>query len=60
MFYSPDIVCISEVFPKHCMYDITVVELQISGHNCYCSSFSHHVRGTCVYVKSKYKTRKPA
>ena len=56
--YSPDIVCISEVFPKHCLYDIIEVELQISGYNCICSSFSHHLRGTCIYVKSKYKVHK--
>ena len=53
--YFPDIVCISEVFPKHCLYDITEVELQISSYSCICSSFSHHLRGTCIYVKSKYK-----
>ena len=46
--YTPDIVCISEVFPKHCLYDITEVELQISGYNCVCSSFSCHLCGTCI------------
>ena len=56
--YSPDVICITEVFPKHCIYSVTAVELQISGYDCFCSDFSHHVRGICVYIKSKYKAHK--
>ena len=48
----PDIVCITEVFPKHCVADVSVVNLQINGYNCYCSAFSHSNRGVCLYVKS--------
>ena len=46
------------MFPKHCMYDNTAGELQISGYNCFRSSFSHRACGTCIYVKSKHKARK--
>ena len=35
-------VCTSEVFPRHCGYDITIVELKIISYNCnsICSNFS--------------------
>ena len=54
----PDIICVSEVFPKHCSYDVTVAEFCIDGYDCFYSIFSHDVRGVCIYVKSKYKAHK--
>ena len=50
----PDIVCITEVFPKHCVNKVSIVNLQIDGFmiNCYCSSLSHSNCGVCMYVKS--------
>ena len=55
----PDIICVTEVFPKHCFCDITVVELCIGGYDCFYSTFSHDIRGVvCIYVKSKYKAHK--
>ena len=48
---NPDIVCITEIFPKHCVVEVSVANLQISGYNCYCSNFSHSDHGICLYVK---------
>ena len=29
----PDIICVSEVFPKHCSYDVTAAEFCIDGYD---------------------------
>ena len=54
----PDIVCVTEVFPKHCVADVSIVNLQINGYNCYCSDFSHNNRGVCLYVKANLNVTK--
>ena len=54
----PDIICVTEVFPKHCSCDVTAAELCLGGYDCFYSTFSHDVCGVCIYVKSKYKAHK--
>lgn len=49
---SPDILCVTEVYPKNCVYDIYPALLQINGYDCFISSFSHNSRGVCIYVRS--------
>jgi len=46
--FSPDIICITEIFPKNCLYGISKVELHIEGYDCFCSEFNHHNRGVCI------------
>ena len=48
----PDIVCITKVFPKHCVNEVSIVNLHIDSYNCHCSSFSHSNHGVCMYMKS--------
>ena len=35
----PNIICIAEVFPEHCTYDVTATELHIVGYDCFASEF---------------------
>ena len=32
---SPDIICISEVFPKNCLYSVFMVEFHIEYYDCF-------------------------
>ena len=54
---NPNIFHATEVFPKFCAYDVIAAELHINGYDCF-STFSHHVRGIYIYIKSKYKAHK--
>ena len=51
---SPDILCVTEVYPKNCVYDVSPALLQIDGYDCFVSSFSRGSRGVCIYVKSSF------
>ena len=51
---QPDIVCVTEVFPKHCVTEVSIASVQIVGYTCYCSNFSHNSRGVCMFVKSTF------
>ena len=49
---SPDILCVTEVYPKNSVYDVSPALLQISRYDCFVSSFSRGSHGVCIYVKS--------
>ena len=55
---SPDIICISEIFPKNCLYNVLMVEFHIEGYDCFCSEFQHHHRDICIYVRSVLSAQK--
>ena len=46
------------MFPKFWAYDVVAAEPHINGYECFSTTFSHHVRGACIYIKSKYKAHK--
>ena len=48
---SPDIICISEVFPNNCLFSVLMVEFHIEGYDYFCSDLQHHNRGVCIYVR---------
>ena len=48
----PDILCVTEVYSKNCVYNVSPVLLQIDGYDCFVSSFSRGSCGVCIYVKS--------
>jgi len=50
--FHPDIICVTEVFPKNCLFDVALSELHIDGYDCFCSEFGVHNRGVCIYVRS--------
>ena len=46
----PDILCVTEVYPKNYVYDVSPVLLQIDGYDCFVPSFSRGSRGVCVCI----------
>ena len=49
---SADILSVTEVYAKNCVYDVSPVLLQIDGYDCFVSSFYRGSCGVCIYVKS--------
>ena len=56
--FSPDIICVTEVFPKNCVYGISMSEIYIEGYDCFCSEFNHHDRGVCIYIRDNLNSHK--
>ena len=56
--FSPDIICVTEVFPKNCVYGISMSEIYIEGYDCFCSEFNYHDRGVCIYIRDNLNSHK--
>ena len=50
--FNPDIIAITEVYPKHSLYESTIVELSISGYDIFYNDISCGHHGVCIYIKS--------
>ena len=56
--FLSDIICVTEVFPKKCVYSISTSEIYIEGYDCFCSEFNHHDRGVCIYTRDNLNSHK--
>jgi len=54
--FNPDIIAITEIYPKHNLYEITATELNINGYDVFCNDESSAHRGVCIYIKSCLNT----
>ena len=50
--FNPDIIAITEVYPKHSLYEPTMAELSISGYDIFYNDIGSAHRGVCIYIKS--------
>ena len=48
---TSDILCVTEVYPKNCVYDVSS---EIDRSDCIVFSFSRGSHGVCMYVKSSF------
>ena len=47
----PDIICLSEVAPKHSLYPLVEENLILKGYNLFHEGFKN--RGVCIYVQTR-------
>ena len=50
--FNPDIIAITETYPKHRLYELTVAELNIDGYDIFHNDISSAHREVCIYIKS--------
>ena len=50
--FNPDIIAITEIYPKYSLYEITVTELSIDSYDVFYNDISSARRGVCIYIKS--------
>ena len=48
--HKPDVVCITEIAPKHCLTKVQQSELQVDGYDL-CSNVHIHKRGVVIHSK---------
>ena len=51
-------ICITEIFPKNCLYGVTLAEFHIDGYDCFCSEFADHRRGVCIFIRSTFHAQR--
>jgi len=56
--FSPDINYITDIFPKNCLYGISMVGLHIEGYDCFSFQFNHHNGGVCIYIRTSLNAQK--
>ena len=49
---NPDIIAITEIYPKHSFYELTATALKIDGYDVFYNDISSAHRGVCIYIKS--------
>ena len=50
--FNPDIIAITEIYPKHSLYELTIAESNIDGYNIFCNDTGLAHRGVCIYIKT--------
>ena len=50
--FNPDIIAITEVYPKHSLYEPTMAELNIGGYDIFYNDINSAHRGVCICIKS--------
>ena len=55
---QPDIICLTEILPKHFNYSVQKVELEVDGYDCFCKIEETDARrGVVIYVKKGLKAQ---
>ena len=50
--FNPDIITITEIYPKHSLYELTITELNIDGYDIFYNDTGFARRGVCIYIKT--------
>ena len=54
--FNPDIITITEVYPKYSLYEPTMAELSIGGYDIFYNDIRSAHYGVCIYIKSYIKS----
>ena len=48
--FNPDIITITEIYPKHSLYELTITELNIDGYDIFYNDTCLAHRGVCIFI----------